>query len=79
MDMEHEFYVELTSEKLTRDETATGYSKWVWVKDSTVPNDFGDAVKLLLVLWHFVGAAFAPSSEAKEAITAAPEPANGSS
>jgi phage terminase large subunit GpA-like protein len=68
-DMEPEFYTELTAEKLVRDETAAGYNKWVWIKDPTKANDFGDATKMLKVIWHVVGPMFAEQLAAAKAIT----------
>lgn len=55
--LDPEFVAELCSEKLaiTRE---GGFSREEWQKDRTVPNDFGDALKMQLVLWHVLAPMF---------------------
>ncbi len=52
-----EFKAELCSEtlKIVRE---GGYSREKWEKKPSVPNDWGDALKLQLVLWHVVAPLF---------------------
>lgn len=51
-DLTGEFIDELVSEKLTKDKDRYGFSREKWEKDRSVPNDFGDAIKELLVVWY---------------------------
>lgn len=55
-DIDRDFVNELSAEKLVEQKTAWGFSKFVWEK--TGDNDFGDAVKMLLVLWHIIAPFF---------------------
>jgi hypothetical protein len=53
LDVDQQFISELLSEKLTIVREKTGWQREEWTKDG--PNDFGDATKGLLVMWHVVG------------------------
>lgn len=48
---------ELIAEKLVKEKNKWGYTKEIWKKTGD-KNDFGDAVKMQLVLWHILGAAY---------------------
>ena len=50
-----EFADELTSEKLLVIQDRLGYPREEWKKNSSIPNDFGDALKNLLVIWYWMG------------------------
>ena len=63
-----EFLQELTTER--RGETWTGGKRaWKWTLKPGQHNDYGDAVKMLLVLWHITKSQFLPSdlTEGQEA------------
>lgn len=51
-DLTGEFIDELVSEKLTKEKDKYGFTREQWKKDPNVPNDFGDAIKQLLVIWY---------------------------
>jgi len=51
-DLDGEFIDELMSEKLTKEKDRYGFTREIWKKDPGVPNDFGDALKELLVIWY---------------------------
>lgn len=53
-----EFKAELCSEKL-KVVREGGYSREKWEKEASIPNDWGDALKLQLVLWHVLSPMFA--------------------
>jgi phage terminase large subunit GpA-like protein len=47
-----EFIDELMSEKLAKEKDHWGFTREKWKKDPSVPNDWGDAIKNLLVIWY---------------------------
>lgn len=51
-DITGELIDELVSEKLTHEKDNYGFKREKWKKDPSVPNDFGDAIKELLVIWY---------------------------
>ncbi len=53
---DEEFVNELCAEKRQL-KKVRGRLRWVWI-DPTDPNDFGDAVKYCLAMWHFIRADF---------------------
>ena len=54
MDIDPEFAAELMAERLEEEKQKWGFPKWVWEKVGE-HNDFGDALKMQLVIWHVVG------------------------
>lgn len=55
-DVDDEFVVEWISESLGPKKLSTGYSIMEWTHDRKVgPNDFGDAGKMLYVIWQIMG------------------------
>ncbi len=75
-DLDGEFIDELMSEKLTKEKDKYGFTREIWKKDPGVPNDFGDAVKQLLVIWYvmepYLVAAEEESERAAKDETASP-------
>lgn len=74
VDIEQSFAAEMAAEKLVEVKESWGFTKLKWEK--TGPNDYGDAVKQLLVMWHVVGPEFQeetppPEEEKKEPVAAA--------
>ncbi len=64
---DEEFVNELCAEKRQL-KKVRGRLRWVWI-DPTDPNDFGDAVKYCLAMWHFIRADFGwepPDEEIEE-------------
>ena len=51
-DINGELIDELISEKLTKEKDNYGFLREKWKKDPGTPNDFGDAMKELLVIWY---------------------------
>lgn len=74
-DLTGEFIDELISEKLTKEKDNYGFLREKWKKDPSIPNDFGDAVKELLVIWYVME----PYLAAAEAERAAEERAKNKS
>ncbi len=58
-DVGRDFVSELSMEKLVEDKTQWGQTKFVWMKMGA--NDYGDGVKLVLVLWNQVAQYFKPT------------------
>jgi phage terminase large subunit GpA-like protein len=57
LQVDPEFKAELCSERLTIEKEG-GLTREKWEKDRSTPNDWGDALKLQLVLWHVLGPFF---------------------
>jgi phage terminase large subunit GpA-like protein len=55
-DVDGDFVSELASEKLVEQKNNWGFSKFIWEK--TGDNDFGDTVKMHLVMWHVLSPYF---------------------
>lgn len=55
--LDPEFKAELCSEQLTSEKVG-GLTQEKWKKKDGVPNDWGDALKLPLVLWHVIAPLF---------------------
>ncbi|MDR1304272.1 MAG: phage terminase large subunit family protein [Verrucomicrobiales bacterium] len=51
-DVEPHFVAELVSEKLVEEADKRGYSRFIWTKKDGDKNDFGDTLKMHLVIWH---------------------------
>lgn len=47
-----EFIDEFISEKLSKEKDNYGFTREKWKKDPSIPNDFPDAAKELLVIWY---------------------------
>lgn len=66
-----EFIDELMSEKLMKEKDRYGFTRERWKKDASTPNDFGDAIKELLVIWYvmepYLAAAEQEAQAAQEA------------
>ena len=54
-EVDAEFADELTSEKLVVEQDRLGYPREIWKKAPSIPNDFSDALKNLLVIWYWMG------------------------
>jgi phage terminase large subunit GpA-like protein len=67
LDVDQQFVSELMSEKLTITRDKTGWQREEWTKEGG-PNDFGDATKGLLVMWHVVGAEVAAAYDAEQEV-----------
>lgn len=61
--LDGEFIDELMSEKLTKVKDKYGFTRERWEKSPGVPNDFGDAVKELLVIWYVMEPYLAAAEE----------------
>ena len=73
-DLEGEFIDELLSEKLVKEKDKYGFTREIWQKDRTIPNDWGDAIKMLLVSW-WIMEPFLTAMEKEEAEKTAKEAA----
>jgi len=62
-ELDAELVDELTSEKLSVEQDRLGYPRETWKKNPSIPNDFGDALKNLLVIWYWMGPQLAPPPE----------------
>ena len=51
-ELEGEFIDEMVSEKLDKEKDRYGFTREKWKKDPSIPNDWGDAIKELLVIWY---------------------------
>lgn len=60
MDLDAKFVRELCGEKRERVRDRWGKEDMTWV--SYPPNDYGDCIKMLLVLWSQIGAFFSPAA-----------------
>lgn len=54
-DLEMAFAEELCSEKLTTEIDRWGFSKEKFKKDPSIPNDWGDALKQMPMVWYWLG------------------------
>lgn len=70
LDVDQQFTAELLSEKLTIIRDKTGWQREEWTKDG--PNDFGDATKGLLVMWHVIGPEVLQALSEQPPLTPAP-------
>jgi phage terminase large subunit GpA-like protein len=61
MDIEEEFCRELCGEELVRELDANGNPSFVW--KSKPPNDWGDCLKMGMVLWNVIGHKFQPGGK----------------
>lgn len=69
LDVDQQLISELMSEKLTIERNKAGYLTEGWTKDG--PNDYGDAVKGGLIMWHVVGAEVSAAWDKEQALTPA--------
>ncbi|MEI6035789.1 MAG: terminase gpA endonuclease subunit [Verrucomicrobiae bacterium] len=53
-EVDAEFSDELCSERLGVESDRMGFHRERWKKDPSTPNDFGDALKQLLVIWYWL-------------------------
>lgn len=63
-DIDGDFIAELCAERLVPQSTPWGFTKHIWEKTGT--NDFGDALKLLYVLWFTAAPEILDAIEAEE-------------
>lgn len=54
-EVDAEFADELTSERLVVENDRLGFPRELWKKNPSIHNDFGDALKNLLVIWYWLG------------------------
>lgn len=60
VDADEQFVAELCAEQLVRELDANGQPKFVW--KTSPPNDWGDCVKMCLVVWNNIGHLFQPKA-----------------
>jgi len=65
-DVEAEFVEELCSERLTTKMDSMGFEREKWAKDPGTPNDFGDALKQLLIIWYWLSPQLLADAEAAD-------------
>ena len=61
-----EFIDELVSEKLTKEKDKYGFTREIWKKNPSVPNDWGDAIKELLITWYVMEPYLVAAEKEKE-------------
>ncbi len=63
-DLTGEFIDEMMSEKLTKEKDKYGFTREKWKKDPSVPNDWPDAIKELLIIWYIMEPFLSAAEEA---------------
>jgi hypothetical protein len=69
-DLDAEFADELCSERLGIEVDKFGFPRERWQKDPGVPNDLGDALKQLLVIWYWLSPQLLADADAEDAARA---------